>query len=115
MDDSWQELLPVEYLHRVVAPIAFERHKEPTANAEKVIGFDPHGQRCFYFHSFLMTEEGFDVDEFPILVEVYYERVVAWRLSAGGWIQIKSYSDRLDQCNRHLTTLPVEMTDNAPR
>ncbi|HQR60444.1 MAG TPA: hypothetical protein PLH03_03660 [Methylophilaceae bacterium] len=62
-----------------------------------------------------MTEEGFDADEFSVLIDVYYERVVAWRLRQGRWITIKSFFDRLDRCNGRLTTLPVELTDSVPR
>jgi hypothetical protein len=111
MDDQWKKMLPREYRNRVISPATFERHTEPSANAERIIGFDSSGTRCFYFHSFLLTEEGFDVDEFPILIDVYYESVIAWRLRQGHWIRIKSFSDRLDRCNKHLTTLPVESTE----
>ena len=31
-----------------------------------------------------MTADGFDIDEFPIQFETYYERVIAWRLKGGG-------------------------------
>jgi hypothetical protein len=113
MYDQWKKLLPREYRKRVIRPATFEYHTEPTANAEKIIGVDSRGTRCFYFHAFPLTEEGFDVDEFPILVDVYYERVIAWRLRQGQWIRIKSFSDRLDQCNKHLTTLPVELTETV--
>jgi len=115
MVELWKKLLPHEYRTRIVRPIAFEHHTEPSANADKIIGFDGHGSRCFYYHSFLLTEEGFDVDELPILVDVYYERVIAWRLRRGRWMMIKSYSDRLDRCNKRLTTLPVELADEMPR
>ncbi|MEQ1600703.1 MAG: hypothetical protein HOP04_03365 [Methylophilaceae bacterium] len=115
MDELWEEMLPQEYRNRIVRPIAFEHHTEPSVSANKIIGFDVCGKRCFYFHSFLLTEEGFDIDEFPISIDVYYERVIAWRLNQGSWINIKSYSDRLDKCQRRLTTLPLEMTATAPR
>jgi hypothetical protein len=111
MDELWEEQLPGEYRNRVVRPITFEHHTELSANAVKVIGFDSCGAKCFDCHSFVLTEEGFDADEFPIRFNVYYERVIAWRLCHGQWIRIKSFADRLDQCNKHLTTLPVELTE----
>jgi hypothetical protein len=113
--DFWEKLLPDEYRNSVIPPIFFESHMDPTANAVKYIGFDSHARRCFYLQSFVMTEEGFDVDEFPILIDVYYERVVAWKLNQGGWIKVKSFTDQLDRCNKHVTTLPVEMTSEMPR
>lgn len=115
MDDLWDEMIPAEYRDRVVRPITFEHHTEPSVSANKIIGFDVCGKRCFHFHSFLITDEGFDIDEFPILIDVYYERVIAWRLLEGKWINIKSYSDRMDQCQRYLTTLPLEITAAAPQ
>lgn len=113
MDEFWEKMLPDEYRNRVIRPIAFECHTEPSANAVRIIGFDSRGVKCFDYHSFVLTDEGFDADEFPILIDVYYEHAFAWRLCHGQWIRIKSYSDRLDRCNRQLTTLPVELTEVA--
>lgn len=115
MVEPWKELLPPEYRKRVVLPATCERHTEPSLHAEKIIGRDKQGKQCFYYHSFVLSEEGFDVDEFPIIIDVYYERVAAWRLRQGQWVKIKSFSDRLDRCNRQMTTLPIELTDSAPR
>jgi hypothetical protein len=113
MDDLWDKQLPGEYRYRVVSPITFERHAEPSANAVRIIGFDSSGAKCFDCHSFVLTEEGFDADEFPIRFDVYYERVISWRLHHGKWIKLKAFSDRLDRCNRQLTTLPIELTESV--
>jgi hypothetical protein len=113
MNDLWEKHLPAEYRSRVVRPIAFEQHTEQSANAVRIVGFDADGVRCFECHSFVLTEDGFDADEFPIRYDVYYERVFAWRLRDGRWIRVKSYADRLDSCNKRLTTLPVEVTGVA--
>jgi hypothetical protein len=110
MNELWEEHLPGEYRSRVVTPVAFEQHTEQPANAVRIVGFDAQGSKCFDFHSFVLTDEGFDADEFPIQFDVYYERVFAWRLSDGQWVRVKSYADRLDSCNKRLTTLPVELT-----
>lgn len=104
----WEKLLPTEYLTQVATPVKFEHHRDSMANAEKIIGFDEMGERCFVSHAFTLTEEGFDADEFPLLIKVYYERVSAWRLQYGMWVRSKSYCDRLDHCNPKLTTLPLE-------
>jgi len=113
--DSWSTQLPLEYQSLVDIPVVFERHTEPSVSAEKIIGFDAHGVRCYYSHTFMLSVEGFDVDEFPILIDAYFERVVAWRLHQGRWVSIKSFSDQMDHCNKRMTTLPVELTDSAPR
>jgi len=83
MVGAWKEQLPDEYRDQVVNPVVFEYHAEPSANAEKIIGFDSAGAKCFECHGFVLTEEGFDADEFPILIDVYYERAFAWRLCHG--------------------------------
>ena len=111
MDDQWIKQLPSEYINHIVRPIAFERHTDSLAKAVRIIGFDSRGTKCFDCHSFVLQEEGFDIDEFPIQFDVYYERVIAWRLRHGQWLKIKSFADRLDRCNRHLTTLPMELTE----
>lgn len=113
--NAWKELLPPEYRKSVVRPTYFKCYSEPSVNAKKVIGLDLRGNNCFYYHTFVVTEEGFDVDEFPILIDVYYERVVAWRLRHGPWVRIKSYSDRMGRCGKPMTTLPAELTDTEPR
>ena len=115
MIERWKEFLPQEYSSLVIKPIAFERNTEPSVNADKVVGFDVLGKACFYYHTYTLTEEGFDIDEFPILIDVYYERVVAWRIPDGKWATVKSYSDKMDSCKQHLVTLPVELTDSMPR
>lgn len=46
---------------------------------------------------------------------VLVEKRGAWRLSGGGWVKIKTFSDRMDQCNKHMVTLPAELTDEMPR
>lgn len=113
MQKLWEQLLPTEYRTRVVTPVRFEHHRDSIANAEKIIGFDAMGERCFTCHAYTLTEEGFDADEFPLLIDVYYERVAAWRLQHGIWVRSKSYCDRLDRCNRRLTRLPPEFVSSA--
>lgn len=115
MIERWKAFLPQQYSDLAIKPIAFERNTEPSVNADKIVGFDAQGKGCFYYHSYRLTEEGFDIDEFPILINVYYERVVAWRIPDGQWLRAKSYSDKMDSCKQHLVTLPVELTDSMPR
>jgi hypothetical protein len=109
MSDTWMEQLPTEFTARVVAPVRFEYHVDSSAHAERIIGFDANNNKCYSLHAFMLIEEGFDIEEMPIRIETYYERVVAWSLQDGQWLRIKSYSDRLDRCSRKLTTLPPEL------
>ena len=108
--ELWKKLLPDGFHNHVLVPATFEYHCDPSANADKITGFDAAGERCFSCHSFVLTEQGFDADEFPVLVDIYYECVAAWRLQHGAWIRSKRFCDRLDSCNRQMTTLPLELT-----
>lgn len=115
MCEMLKALIPVEYQAGVIDAVLFEKHHEPSLRADKVIGYDGNGKKCFYYHTFTLTEEGFDIDEFPLLVEVYYERVVAWRHSSGKWLKLKSFMDRPEDCNKKLCTLPLELISEIPR
>ena len=109
----WKELLPDEYRDRLIVPQSFEYHRDVSAGAEKIIGFDAEGERCFSYHCFVLSEERFDADEFPLTIDTYYERAAAWRLLHGMWIRSKSFCDRLDRCNKRMTTLPIEISASA--
>jgi hypothetical protein len=113
MNNLWNKQLPGEYRYRVVEPVAFERHAEPSAHAVKIIGFDSSGTKCFVCHSFMLREECFDIDEFPILSDVYYEQVTSWRLQFGKWLKLKIFADQLDRCNSPLKRLPLEFAETA--
>lgn len=115
MTEPWNLQLPTEYLQHVIEPVAFEHHHEPSVSADKILGFDVCGERCFYFHAYTLTEEAFDVDEVPLCVDVYHERVFAWRLCDGRWLSIKSYADQFDSCKHRLKTMPAEFRDSHPR
>ena len=111
--ELWERLLPEEFRNAAVVPVTFEHHRDEGTNSVKIVGYDAEGGRCFSCHSFVLSEEGFDVDEFPLLIDVYYERVAAWRLQYGAWVRSKSYCDRLDRCNPRLTTLPPELAPSV--
>ncbi len=115
MSEPWMKLLPDKYRDSIIKPVAFEHHHEPSVQADKIIGYDVIGARCFYLHSFVLSEEGFDAEEFPIEKMVYFEQVVAWKAKHGRWIKLKRYSDKLEGCNKKVITLPPEIIDNMPR
>lgn len=100
--------LPQTEQPRVIAAQRFERHDEPSLQATKILGFDATGAKCFYYHTFVLSEEGFDSDEFPLRIDVYYERVIAWRLKEGGWLKTTTVSDQLDVCTPRFKTQPPE-------
>lgn len=113
--ETFNALLPQEYQGCIVKAVTYEKHLEPSLRANKVIGYDKSGAQCFYYHTFTLTEECFDIDEFPLLVDVYYERVVAWRHTNGQWLKLKSFLERPEDCNKKLSTLPLELISEMPR
>lgn len=106
VDIDWLQALPAEYHTQVIVPAQIDYFHDRPANAEKWRGYDATGAACYYQHSFLLQEEGFDCDEFPLLIDVYYECVHAWRLQQGGWLKVTTVSDRLDLCHHRFKTQP---------
>jgi hypothetical protein len=115
MDELWRALIPNGYYYLAVKPVHFEQQEEASVRAKKIIGFDINHHQCFYMHTFTLSEERFDIDEFPMLLDVYQEHVLAWRLLDGQWIKIKSYSDQLDHYDTNFTYLPPEILAEMPR
>ena len=111
--EAWDDYLPAECKGRVAMPVRYEKHEDPGAHASKLIGFDPLGRRCYYAHQFMMTEQGFDADEFPIEITVYRERVVAWRLGIDRWLRLKVYADQPERCAAKTIRLPPEITNDS--
>lgn len=93
MNLQWNADLPESYRDNAIIPVNFEHHADIDARARKEVGFDKAGRRCFYRHEFTLVEDRFDADEFPIQVDVYWERVVAWRLASGRWLKLKTWAD----------------------
>lgn len=113
MDRYCQAELPQEYCGKVVLPVRIEGHLDASAHASKTHGFDQNGLRCYYQHAFTLTEERFDVDEFPLEISVYEEKVRAWRLIDGKWIKIKAWADQLDLCRKRVFVQPPEISEEV--
>ncbi|BBA37331.1 hypothetical protein sS8_5414 [Methylocaldum marinum] len=107
----WNAELPEDYSGQAVVPVTIQRRVDDFAHASKEVGFDDLGARCFYRHEFTLTEDRFDADEFPIEVGVYWERVIAWRLTGGKWLKLKVWSDRLDHCPRRYIKQAPELVE----
>ncbi|MCO5977280.1 hypothetical protein [Ideonella oryzae] len=95
---AWLDELPADYAVQVVPPIRYESHEDAPAHARMVVGLDAQGQRCYLRHTHTVTEDRFDIDEFPLEVAVLRERRIAWRLSNGQWLTLLDRADRLDSC-----------------
>ena len=80
--EMWLDDLPPSFNRLVVPPLRFETHVDHDAHALKVVGLDARGSRCYIRHTHTMTEDRFDIDEFPLEVAVLRERHMAWRLAS---------------------------------
>lgn len=117
MAERWWAELPAEYAGLAVVPMGFEQHRDRDARADKVVGLDAEGRRCYLRHSHLRTEDRFDVDEFPLEVPVLHERRIVWRLRDGRWLSLAERTDRLESCRPRrerqgptlLARLPAEL------
>lgn len=113
MDKYCVDELPEEYRGKVVLPVRIERHSDASAHASKAHGFDQDGRRCYYQHAFTLVEERFDAEELPLEVDVYQERVLAWRLKDGKWLKLKTWADQLEHCRKRVFAEPPEITEEA--
>lgn len=95
---AWLDELPPDYAVQVVPPIRYESHEDGPAHARMVVGLDAQGLRCYLRHTHTVTEDRFDIDEFPLEVAVLRERRIAWRLADGQWLTLLDRADRLDSC-----------------
>lgn len=100
--DLWLDELPPNFNALVVVPLRLETHEDRAAHARKVVGWDASGQRCYVQHTHTVTEDRFDIDEFPLEVAVLRERRFAWRLASGRWLRLTERLDRLDSCRPRL-------------
>lgn len=112
--DHWLEELPPSFSALVVPPLRFETHVDTAAHARKVVGLDTLGQRCYVQHTHTLTEDRFDIDEFPLEVAVLRERRHAWRLASGRWLRLTERLDRLDSCRPRLRREGPDLVGEFP-
>lgn len=83
---QWAVHLPLDWRDAVDLPLYFERHVEYEMSAERVIGYDTDGHRCYIAHHFDLTSLASDDDEEFYEVVTYSEAMAAWRLRDGRWL-----------------------------
>lgn len=83
---GWMEKLPTEWQAMVIVPCEITRYQEYEIAAERIIGTDEEGVRCFYAHSYVLADCRSDDDEEFYPVITYGENVRAWRLRDERWL-----------------------------
>lgn len=106
LKDSW----PIP----LCRPVRIETHSDPGAHARKDLGFDEQGLRCYYRHEFVVFEERFDADEWPVRVAIYHEELEAWRLDDGRWLSRRSHCDNPDACSPKYVQVPLAFSRDCP-
>ena len=111
METCWYTDLPMGI--NTVVPHRFEYFEEPSAYAEKMLGYDQSGRCCYYQHMYTMTRDVLD-DEDNFYEEVsYHEILTAWLLDSGQWLCCKNSKAGMG-CN--LPTAPrYELAQSRPR
>jgi hypothetical protein len=95
-----------------VVPCRFEYFEEPSAYAEKRLGYDQGGRCCYYQHAYTMTRDVLD-DEDNFYEEVSYREIMtAWLLDSGQWLCCKNSKSGMG-CNP--ATPRYELAQNRPR
>jgi hypothetical protein len=104
--ERWLTELPRTYRAAVVKPVRYETHRDAMAHAQKVVGLDAEGRRCYVRHLHTVVDQRFDIDEWPLEVPSGGERRVAWRLHSGRWLMLADRIDRLDSCSPRVAHSP---------
>ena len=85
-DARWLDDLPPAWRDMVVAPISFTVHREYELAASRTFGYDAYDLRCFYHHSYVLTETRSDNAEDFYTVVTRGETLRAWRLRDDRWL-----------------------------
>lgn len=85
-DARWLDNLPAEWRPMVVEPLTFEVHREYELAASRTFGYDGYDRRCFYHHSYVLTEMRSDNDEDFYTIVTRGETLRAWRLRDDRWL-----------------------------
>lgn len=113
VDTDWREDLPADIALHAIMPHRFEYFEEPSAYAEKLLGYDQSGGCCYYQHVFTINRDVLD-DEDNFFEEVsYHEILTAWLLDSGLWLFCKDGRAGMD-CNQ-AAPLRYKLARNRPR
>lgn len=87
---DWRDGLPVAWRLHVIPPLSTDCHKEYEMHAVRCLGHDEDGALCFYAHDYAIPALRSDDDESYYTVVDQGERLRAWRLRDGRWLQCRT-------------------------
>ncbi len=98
-----------------VVPSHFEYFEEPSAYAEKMLGYDEGGRCCYYQHMYTITREVLDDNDNFYEEASYHEIVTAWLLDSGLWLCRTTSRIGTGQCRYPAAFLHYELLQSRPR
>lgn len=113
MERGWRTDLPVEISINVIVPHRFEHFEEPSAYAEKMLGYDQGGRCCYYQHIYTITRDVLDDEDNFYEEASYHEMLTAWLLDSGQWLCCRNSRTGMG-CNAAATSC-YELVQSRPR
>ena len=99
----------------LIVPTRFEYFEEPSARAEKVLGYDVFGHCCYSHHEYALTRYLLDDDDIFYEEVSFYEMQTAWLLESGQWLcRIFSWFG-MGHCGNSSGSARYELMQNRPR
>ncbi|MHB1677712.1 MAG: hypothetical protein ACYCSS_09285 [Sulfuriferula sp.] len=98
-----------------VAPSRFEHFEEPSAYAEKMLGYDGSGRCCYYQHIYTITREVLDDNDNFYEEASYHEILTAWLLDSGQWLCRTISRIGMGYCRNPLVSPRYELLQSRPR
>ena len=99
----------------LIVPTRFEHFEEPSAYAEKMLGYDQSGRCCYYQHAYTVTRDVLD-DEDNLYEEAsYHEILAAWLLDSGQWLCRMTSRIGIGHCRNPATPPRYELAQSRPR
>ena len=98
-----------------IAPRRFEHFEEPSAYAEKMLGYDGDGRCCYYQHSYTITREVLDDDDNFYEEASYHEILTAWLLDSGQWLCRTISRIGMGSCRNFSASPSYELSQSRPR
>jgi hypothetical protein len=111
---DWKSGLPAESKPATVPPVRLEQHRDESAQARRVKGYDPLGKLCYYHHAYAINRERFDEEGLYDESEAYREEVTAWRLYTGGWLVRNYTAGEHGHCAGRLKKASYRLTGACP-
>lgn len=117
METGWKADLPTEMgINAIlVVPQRFEHFEEPSAYAEKMLGYDKAGRCCYYQHAYTITRDVLDDEDNFYEEASYHEILTAWLLDSGQWLCRTISRIGMGHCRNPAAPPRYELAQNRPR